>query len=774
MKKRSKRRYWDGKYGKRILTGFVWASIIPVLILGIISYFTSVKSISERMNNNNHSELVQTILRVDSVLETIEQHYVNIVSSDEVKQLVENQVGYEDYSTLEDFMNKMITKVSFINYIEGYSLINFDTGWVYSNLGMKKLHDMTNQEEITDIFNQDRNSTFWINNIYEDWNARDPFVDLSYLSLVYRLPLVSNDKNAMIVININRNAFETLMENNKRVASMVILDQSGEKIYGKNPQIDDGIINLMRENHEVKKINNDITELKYKIGKEEYQIGFRQSDSNGWTYIAYYNTDLAREDARSILYIAIFLALGLFILIIGISSLWTYRIYEPIKKTYSRVKDVLKEEGHNKDNELEFIEQGIDTLHHHNMELEDVVEKQQGQLIELFVLRLLRGQLTQEMIAVNMELLQIQAERCFAVILMSSSLNKEGRELTHLEKDVLHIQIAQSVPNYVRSKLIMNPVNNLYDVVMVVGDDDEEKLEEKIMKICREMSEFVLVNFGHYTKMGVSRTFDNLTVFSNAFREATEALKMEGQTSSNDDDKEQLTYYSDMVLSEEKVNTYNLVLQNRIKDAVDKCDEQTAFAVVEEFIEEIKAGGSKWNEQYYFLYRFFLSVLVTGADAGVSLDTVFEFKSHTIFQQFHQLYTLQEVEDYYKYQLIRPMIEHLKDFRKNSRSVILEKIEQLVLETDGDIKLTECADQIGCHANTIWRIMKDMKDQTFSEFVAEIRLEKAKDLLIHSDLPIAEIAIKLNYTNAQNFIRYFKRHCGVTPGKYRQGNKKGV
>ncbi|WP_162175519.1 helix-turn-helix domain-containing protein [Lachnoclostridium phytofermentans] len=770
MKAKSKRRYWDGRYGKRILAGFLWASIIPVLILGIISYFTSLKSVSERMNNSNHSELIQTMLRVDSVLETIEQHYVNIVSSEEVKRLVENEVGYQDYSILSDFMNKMITKVSFINYINGYSLINFDTGWIYSNSGMKKMNDITNAEEINHIFEQDSSSIFWINNTYQDWSAKEPSVDLTYLSLAYRLPLVLNDKNAMIVININRNAFETLMENNKRVASMIILDQNGEKVYGNNAKIDDVMIGYIKENVENSDVKEDIIELSYRQENEVYQISLKQSDSSGWTYIAYYNTDLAREDARSILYIALWLALGLFLLIICISSLWTYRIYQPIKKTYSKVKDCLEGEAQNKENELEYIEQGIHTLYHHNVELEDMVQKQRDQLIELFVLRLLRGQLTEEMITANMQLLKIQPEECFSVILMNCSLNEEGRELSHLEKDVLHIRIAKSTPDSVRAKLMMSPVNNLYDVVMVVGGKDEKELEEKIMEICKEMSEFVLVNFSHYTKVGISRTFDNLTIFPNAFREATEALKMEGQSNDNQN-MEQLTYYSDMVLSEEKVNTYNLVLQNRIKDAVDKCDERTAFHVVEEFLEEIKASESKWNEQYYFLYRFLLSILVTGADAGLSLNSIFEFKSYTIFQQFHQLYTLKEMEDYYKYQLVRPMIEHLKDFRKNSRSAILEKIELLVLETEGDITLTECAEKIECHANTIWRIMKDMRDQTFSEFVAEIRLEKAKDLLVHSTLSVAEIAEKLNYTNAQNFIRYFKKHCGVTPGKYRQEKK---
>jgi AraC-like DNA-binding protein len=38
---------------------------------------------------------------------------------------------------------------------------------------------------------------------------------------------------------------------------------------------------------------------------------------------------------------------------------------------------------------------------------------------------------------------------------------------------------------------------------------------------------------------------------------------------------------------------------------------------------------------------------------------------------------------------------------------------------------------------------------------------------------IAEIAEKLQYTNAQNFIRYFRKMEGMTPGQYRDARGSG-
>lgn len=49
-----------------------------------------------------------------------------------------------------------------------------------------------------------------------------------------------------------------------------------------------------------------------------------------------------------------------------------------------------------------------------------------------------------------------------------------------------------------------------------------------------------------------------------------------------------------------------------------------------------------------------------------------------------------------------------------------------------------------------------------------LRLQRAKILLSGSDNSIERIAELSGYTNQYNFIRQFKKHTGVTPGKYRK------
>lgn len=57
---------------------------------------------------------------------------------------------------------------------------------------------------------------------------------------------------------------------------------------------------------------------------------------------------------------------------------------------------------------------------------------------------------------------------------------------------------------------------------------------------------------------------------------------------------------------------------------------------------------------------------------------------------------------------------------------------------------------------------------TISQYIDQIKLDKAKELLENSDSKISEIAQILRYNNSTVFIEMFKKYEGVTPGGYRE------
>ena len=57
----------------------------------------------------------------------------------------------------------------------------------------------------------------------------------------------------------------------------------------------------------------------------------------------------------------------------------------------------------------------------------------------------------------------------------------------------------------------------------------------------------------------------------------------------------------------------------------------------------------------------------------------------------------------------------------------------------------------------------------FSNYLATLRIDRAKELLRTTDMSVDEISSAVGYTNVTSFGRKFKQEVGLTPTQYRAG-----
>ncbi len=86
-----------------------------------------------------------------------------------------------------------------------------------------------------------------------------------------------------------------------------------------------------------------------------------------------------------------------------------------------------------------------------------------------------------------------------------------------------------------------------------------------------------------------------------------------------------------------------------------------------------------------------------------------------------------------------------------------------------DISLESVSDAIGISMYYLSRLFKEEMGVNFLEYLTDIRIGRAIELLSLGEYSIRELALQVGYQNHTYFCKIFKKKTGKTVGEYRQG-----
>ena len=86
------------------------------------------------------------------------------------------------------------------------------------------------------------------------------------------------------------------------------------------------------------------------------------------------------------------------------------------------------------------------------------------------------------------------------------------------------------------------------------------------------------------------------------------------------------------------------------------------------------------------------------------------------------------------------------------------------------ISLSMIAEKLSITPQYLSKLFMQETAKTFVDFLTQIRMEKAKYLLINSNLQINLICTQVGYTDPKYFCTSFKKYTGLTPNQYRKSN----
>jgi AraC family transcriptional regulator len=89
----------------------------------------------------------------------------------------------------------------------------------------------------------------------------------------------------------------------------------------------------------------------------------------------------------------------------------------------------------------------------------------------------------------------------------------------------------------------------------------------------------------------------------------------------------------------------------------------------------------------------------------------------------------------------------------------------------GDISLADVAAQCNLSAGHFARAFKRSFGRTPHRWLEQRRVDAVKELLVHSSLPLEDIAVTRGFGDASSLIRVFHRVTGTNPGEWRRSRR---
>lgn len=759
-------------YKKRIFTYIIILSIIPIAILGLYSYKTYEDGITSNVKVSTRATVSQVKVKVDTVFNNIRKSYLQAADDNAIQWFLNEEVKYSDYSNLVELGDVLLGPSFYSHFIEGYSFINFKSNWVLSNRGMYPYDLVSNKEEVDSVVNYTGTyqiTDYWVSNLTEDKSilSREE-INLRNLSLILKVPLIKKNPHGMIVINMNMPNLEEFIKQDIGDNGITILNKDGDIIFTSDKEF---ALSLSNYYTSIQEQGSKFLESSsfQTDSKDTHYISVSESNAMDFYYVANYNKERIKDGSNSILSLTMIVLL-ICILVIVVALLLTNRLYNPIKKLTNYVDSI--NDGRDKnDNELEAIAHGIDNLKSKKDILENKINSQLPQLMELFQIRLLRGELKDAEINSYLESFRLNAPIKYMIMAIHIRTEDSIEGYDEAKQDALRMDIVENMPSHMKELLYLQAICNAKTIVCTIASMEDDELDEKILILYEKIESYIRQEYDMSINIGVSSAKDSLMKFPYAYQESITALKNNDLFANQlEDDHHQIMFYGDV----SKINEgyqYDNLLERELKEAIDLGDKDKAYEYVDRIIDTMIAHNVTPQEVTLNLHRVLIAIILVAYNAGLQVNDIFEEGFSDTLQKYSQLYNMNQIRSYLKLQVIVPIIQKLELYRTSKSGEIMLDIQKIIDTSNGDVSLTECAEKLGYHPTYIWKVMKVEKNTTFSNYVSEYKLEEAKKLLLETDLTVAEIANKLNYTNAQNFIRFFSKLEGTTPGKYRQSGK---
>lgn len=342
-----------------------------------------------------------------------------------------------------------------------------------------------------------------------------------------------------------------------------------------------------------------------------------------------------------------------------------------------------------------------------------------------------------------------------------NSLNKFSKgDMQLFEFSIINI-IEEIVNDYFDSYAFMN---NWGEIVLIFSTDNDllegdyfKKLDEMVEILSKMLEQYFSVKID----IVISDRQKGIANLGSAYFECSQALEY--------------SYYcpEGKAIYYREINDYKKSIVTSVDFSI----------VIDKFTELLENMDSKGLENLFndLISQFERKKISREQAYDLCLQMVYQIKM--IFKEDIVSETFDRNEDFYKsidyINNITGMLNWLKKvevnllkliekYTENEKNYIITQARKYIKGNfREELNLSDLAQELNVSTGYLSTLFKEVMGIGFSEYIKELKIEEAKELLRKSNVKIYKISEMVGYNNPYYFSRVFKRSTGRTPSEYR-------
>lgn len=589
------------------------------------------------------------------------------------------------------------------------------------------------------------------------WYPRKLDSGVKVLSFALPLNRLSTATRGTIVVNLKESQIEQYLQSSKSGKQGYLLMKSSGTIISHHDK--DLLLKNAYEEPYIREIARQALPEGYmfrELNGERLLYAWSPTKEFGWTNVSIYSVDELMNKPltlqRSILLLTIVIIFAGSILTVFIATWLSKPARELVRAVRGRVNPGVRDK-----NELVFLEAAFRRMQEEEEGLYKLLSIREQDAQSHAIHSLLRGEVTPQAEEIFPDLHFLVAVVSIDGYRTYISLNNPETRSYH--RYLLISKCDDLFPKDVHARCVYHGDGH-FAILINYRQEEDDNYRLSIYAALDMMRNSAAELLEHSVTIGVSSPADSIRLISDRFAEAMEAIKQRMIAGNGG-----ITCWKEEE-GRDKKYIYPVNSERRILNFLGHSDLDCIIEELRIIRNEIRSAEYVSYDNILFIYHQLVGVTIKHLrENDVSTARIFSTRGN-IYAALASIDTLDELEEYL-IEFYSEIVHYLTRSPGGSNKYADRIIHYLNEHYREEVVFEEMAKQIGISYSYMRKIVYEQTGKSLSDYLNLLRIEKAKELLLDSNLSIAQIASEVGYMNVRSFNRLFRKFEGMPPSSFK-------